>query len=101
MAEWQIHRDGDLAAVYADGSLFDAGNIDVMKSLVLAELGVTRVANDAFLLGQKAKSGIATSLAQITTWQAAEVVRKARIAEIRAERAALKAEAIALGDGSV
>lgn len=101
MADWQIHRTGDLAAIYKDGVLFDVGNIDVMKTNVLAELGVARVANDAFMLGQADKNHCAQTLAAITTYLAAEVARKARLAEIRAERAALKAEAHALGDDAV
>jgi hypothetical protein len=97
MAEWQLHRDGDTSAIYKDGVLFDSGDSDNMRNKVLTELGVTRINNDAFMLGQDKKSGIAPTIAAIATWQTAQSVKATRLAEIRASIAALKAEAHALG----
>jgi hypothetical protein len=97
VAEWQLHRTGDMSAIYKDGVLFDSGDPDNMRNKVLTELGVIRVSNDAFMLGQDKKNGIAITLAAITTWQAAQTAKTVRLAEIRASIAALKAEAHALG----
>jgi hypothetical protein len=101
MAQWQLHRSGDLSAIYCDGALFDAGDSSNMRNKLLQELGVAIVNNDRFLLGQDKKNGCAATLASIADWQAIQSARLARLAEIRASIAALKAEAHTLGTDAV
>jgi hypothetical protein len=90
-----------MSAIYKDGVLFDAGDTDTMRNKVLTQLGVTRVSNDAFMLGQQQQSGVAGTLAAITTWSTAQQTKKTRIQEIRVAVAALKAEAHGLGEDAV
>jgi hypothetical protein len=101
MAEYQFHRAGNDAAIYKDGVLLGKGDTDQMIRRIFTELVVITVDNDAFMLGQDKRTGIAATLGAIATWKTDRQTKRDRIIAIKVQVATLRAEAKSLGDDSV
>lgn len=92
----EIHYAGEWAALYVDGTLDIVGDSYIAEERAFGLLGVLIVQDDAFMLGQEKRDGVAATLEGVASYRAERTKRQERAAELRAQADALVAEADAL-----
>jgi hypothetical protein len=92
----EIHEASDWAALYVNGVLDTVGEEYVAREALDALLGITVIQDDAFFRGGTSRNGVAPTLTDVATYRQERLDRLDRAAKLRAEAAALIAEADAL-----
>lgn len=92
----EIHYSGEWAALYIDGKLDIVGDSYLAEEKAFELFGVRQVQDDAFMLGQTARDGVAKTLEEVAAHQAARADRRAKALALREEAARLEARATAL-----
>jgi hypothetical protein len=96
----EIHYDseddggsGEWAALYVNGELVTVGDSYVAEEKAFVVAGIETHQDSAFMRGQTQRSGVAQTLDEVAAYKSHRDEKLARAAELRAQAAALEAEA--------
>lgn len=96
-SEFQIHySESDWAGLYHQGKLVYQGHEYQIHEKLTEMLGVVEVHDDAFMMGQQRKEGVAQTLDAVEDYKLRREDRREAASRLREEAAAMVAKAVEL-----